>query len=543
MWAKRNIALIIALALLIITSTFIAYKSAKYDLIYSDAISDNNLLSGAFVPHDINIQSIHTHILKWPVAALENAIGFNVKTHIVVSIILLLVMNLSLAYIIYRFSRRNKLVTAMCLVFLASVELLGGISAREGTLTMLTIRNIEIPIIILILMSYFKQRKFLSIKNILLILILSVIFIADLLLFYTTIIGAVLFFILISVRNRKIDLKDSPNSGFYKSIASAGVIAFILSWALQHFGLAYFFNMKNTNDSLTFHESFKSMFDAILAYGTKIFDVFGAGLFGENVYDGWVFGLNLMLLCATVYLFVAFLKEQFKIKRQQDIYEKVILSLICMYFFAMLLFTIIIPREIAGRYFCFMPIIGLLLIAYRLRDYHPKYTRRLKFILVTLCLSVIVFFGMAIFKVNEIYYNKVYSHRSERLGDTSRIVDILTDENTPVYISIFADDNAFWWSHIIKQTYDEKTDGSLAIVSVFNNTNVVDRQFSRESWAMPDGSKVAVRLKGVNESMVASRFGNPDKIYFVDGDYLYIYNHDIRDLLDLRQYHTNTFTK
>ena len=60
-----------ALVVTALASAFIGYKNGRIDLRFADAVSDNNFLQAPFIPHDINIQNIHTHLLKWPVMLLE----------------------------------------------------------------------------------------------------------------------------------------------------------------------------------------------------------------------------------------------------------------------------------------------------------------------------------------------------------------------------------------------------------------------------------------------------------------------------------------
>lgn len=539
---SKNLALILSMSVLFAVTVFIAYKDAKIDMLFADAISDNNLLQAPFISHDINIQAIHTHLLKWPVAIIENLVGFTVPTHFVASLFILVLMNAGLGYIFYRFSNKNTLVTALCLLLLASVELLTGISANEGTLSMITIRNIEIPLTILLISFSLKQRRILTVPNILSVFLLAIIFVTDQLILFTSLAGIVFYYLFVLVRSARKKVKPQEDLVFYINFIAAAVLSRCIIFAFDKLGLASFYEMHNTNDNLSFVTSFSDMFNLSLKYIGKIFDVFGAGIFGQNISDGWLYVINIGVLGATLILSIRFFRSLPKKELNHD--QKVLTALFLMYFFAVLIFTIIIPRELAGRYFAFLPPMGIMLIAYSSRSFKLKKPwTQYRYIIVAFFVILFLFACMAI-RANDLYYREKYSLLSHRLGDTSRIVNILDQEKVSALIGMDVYEQTYWSNQIIKQQFDQKTGRKLAIVTVFCGTSIVDRQFTRTSWSKENGSRVAIRVKGCNLDDVKKVFGIPDSTYQLDkDDTLYIYSHDVRGKLDLRQYTENTFVK
>jgi hypothetical protein len=513
-------------------------------MLFADAISDNNFLQPPFIAHDINIQAIHTHLLKWPVALLENAVGFNFHTHAVVSFILLLVMNAGLVYLFYLFSNRNKFITAVCLLLLTSVELMTGISANEGTLTMITIRNLELPITIGAILALVQAKRTFSVKFFIAIFALAIIFVTDQLLLFTSIIGVILYAVFTIARNgAQPSLAFKQDKALYLGILLSAVASKIITSIVNITGIANFYSMQNTTDKLAFIGSFKGLFESTLDNIGKIFDVYGAGFFGQQLEYGPAYLVNIGLLLATTFLAVKLFKRNSK--QNEDSLNRTLIALFCMYFFAMLVFTVLIPRELAGRYFAFLPILGIFLIA-------KKYNKtkislrsgRSKYIFVGCIIATIVLFAVMAVIANRIYYKPKYATLSSSLGDTSAVVNILEKENTTVYLTMDTYERGYWTGQVIKQQYDEKTHKQLAIGSVFCDNFIIDRQFTRKSWVVASGQRVAVHVKGCNLDKIKQRLGQPTTSYGISkGNQILIYKEDIRNKLRTDQFDTNRFVK
>jgi len=545
-WIKHNLLLVFALFVTIPVSAFIAYKNAKIDMLFSDAISDNNLLQAPLQLNDIHIQAIHTHVLKWPIVLIENALGFDFPTHAVMSFILLLVMNAGLVAIFYYFSKKNSSITALSLLLLLSVELMTGINANEGTLTMITIRNIEIPIVIASVVYLMRQRLRLSWLNVLVILLLSITFMSDYLLMYSSVIGVSLYYLYGVWRTKNISSNLTLNPMFYVAIIGSTITARLLIFISNTFGLASFYELSNTNDNLRYVDSFNELFTSVLNNISKIFDVFGAGFFGQKIIAGPFYFINILLLLATIYLSVAFFKKIMK-QRKHSADEQAILALFFMYFFAMLVFTILIPRELAGRYFAFVPILGLILLCIKLSskkfDVSLSIPQKRAIVLIGATL-ILIFFTAASFAADRIYYAPKYASLSADLGDTVGRVDILQKEKVGAFITMDIYERGYWYNNVVKQQFDEKNQDNLEIASAFCNSFILDRQFSRNSWVNPDGDRVAVQVRGCDLDKIRNRLGNPVKTYDFSKDWkVLIYDRDIRDQLDKRQFINNRFEK
>lgn len=545
-WIRKNVLLLAAASIALPVNAFIAYKNAKIDMLFADAISDNNFLQAPFIAHDINIQAIHTHFIKWPIVLLENAIGFNFYTHAIISFLLLLTMNAALVYVFYIFAKRNKFITAICLLLLTSVELMTGISANEGTLTMLTIRNIEIPITILATLILLREKVITPVKFTLATLTLAIIFVSDQLLLFTSVIGALFYAILATIRLRgslSVLIRDKI---FYIGIFVAAITSKIISIFISVSGIANFYEMHNTNDKLTFVDSFKSLFNVTLDNVGKIFDVFGAGFFAQQLEHGPLYFINIALLLITVYLTIKLLRKPTgSAAHEDDEYNRVLLALFCMYFLAMLIFTVLIPRELAGRYFAFLPIIGILMVAKQYQNITVQlHTPKMKYMFILGSLVTLLFFFIMSVNANNIYYKPKYGAISSSLGDTSSIINILKKENARAYITMDINERGYWTGQVIKQQYDEKTHSKLAIGSVFCGNYIIDRQFTRRSWVTASNQIIAVRLIGCDLGKIKQYLGNPTASYTVGkDDMLLIYKNDIRNKFKTEQFDTNSFVK
>lgn len=526
-------------------SAFIAYKNAKIDMVFSDAISDNNLLQSPLL-NDINIQAIHTHVLKWPIALIENALGFNFQIHAVASLVLLLAMNIGLGAIFYYFSRKNITITSLCILLLLSVELMTGINANEGTLTMITIRNIELPIVVASVVYLMRQNWKFSWPSAFIILLLSITFMSDYLLMYSSVVGVGLYYLYGLWRTKKISSTLTANPMFYFGIIASALFARVFIYFSNVVGFASFYELSNTNDSLKYVASFGQLFSTALSNVGKIFDVFGAGFFGQKLIAGPFYFVNILLLLITVYLSVAFFKKVMS-KRRQSADEQSIIALYFMYFFAMLVFTVLIPRELAGRYFAFLPILGLILICVEFGSKKiqiPWRTFRQKCVVFGGAVLITLFFIATALAANRIYYTQKYESISAGLGDTSSLVDILEKEKIGAFITFDIYERGYWYNHVIKQQFDEENNRDLDIVSVFCDSFIIDRQFSRKSWVEADGQKIALQVRECDLTKIKDRLGQPSKAYSFSRDWkILIYNTDIRNKLDKRQFYTNRFEK
>jgi len=545
-WIRQNLLLVFAIFIAIPVSAFIAYKNAKIDMIFSDAISDNNLLQAPLQLNDINIQAIHTHVLKWPIALLENTLGFDFRTHAIMSFILLLAMNAGLVAIFYYFSKKNTAVTGIALLLLLSVELMTGINANEGTLTMITIRNIEIPIVIASVIYLMRQKWRFSWTTGLIILLLSVTFMSDYLLMYASVIGVGIYYLYGTWHTKSIFSSLATSPMFYVGIIGSALIARLLILLSNNFGIVSFYELSNTNDNLRYVDSFSGLFTVALNNIGKIFDVFGAGFFGQKIIAGPLYFVNIALLIATIYLSFTFFKKVLK-HGERSTNERTILALFCMYFFAMLVFTVLIPRELAGRYFAFLPVLGLILLC---REFSARRlqirlgTVRQKAIAITGAAMIIVFFVVTSIAADRLYYTPRYASLGASLGDTSSLVNILQKEEVGALVTMDIYERGYWHNNVIKQQFDENSNHNLAIASAFCNSFILDRQFSRQSWVNASGKRVAVQIRGCDLNKIVNKFGEPMATYDFSHDWkILIYKADIRERLDKRQFINNRFEK
>lgn len=479
---------------------------------------------------------------------LENAFGFTERIHIIFSIVLLFVTNLWLGWLFYKFSAKNTFITGICLLLLASIEIMAGINANSGTLTMITIRNIEIPIIISLFYAIIRHNHFLSAKNAFYVAALSLLFASDFLLLFVAVLGLPIFFVInqYSPKQRKLLLEKIKDSSVFFSTLTAAAGVKVIHVLASLTGLATFYEMEGSNDSLSFIGSFEEMFRYTLQYIGEIIRVFGGSFFGVNIFSGGMYVVNFLFFVFTIYLIAWLLQKQLR-NPSSDSETRIIILLLATHLFAMLTFTILIPRELAGRYFAFLPIIGLLILAYKFKDFQFKLTiskNMQALVLLVASALLLTFFAVLILGANKTLYQKKYAHYSSEVGDTARIVNILEKENVSALIHVDYYERGFWNNHVIKQQYDQKTNKQLAITSVFCGGSVVDRQFSRRSWSTPNGSRVALRLIVCDPDDMKDIFGQPSKSYPLgDHDTLYIYDHDIRNKLDMRQYDENRFIK
>lgn len=549
-WSLNNPLFILSIIIILVTTVFIGFKNGKTDMIYSDAIVDHNLLQTPLLANDVNIQAIHTHLIKWPIIMFENFVGLTAANHVIFSIILLAVMNAWLGYLFYIFSKRNFSITALCLIALASIEIMMGISAGAGTMTMITIRNIELPAVITLIYLLMKQQHFLSTMNLIYVALLALLFASDFLILYTAVLGLIIYLLLTQFRlkhGKWTFLRQIKDKSFYLSILSAAILTKLILALLSAIGLGNFYEMQGSNDSLSLIGSFREMFLYTLDYAGEIMAVFGAGFFGHKIFDSWMFIINVVVFIVSIYLIVKALKSYAQAD-QNDTQLKTIIAITAMYFVAMLLFTVLIPRELAGRYFAFAPIIGLLLIAYYGRNFNIEtFLKKMSHYPVTIIfiyIFTLLLFCALIIASNKTLYQKKYSDYSKNVGDTSHIVNVLEKEQVSALISVDLYERSFWNNHVLKQQYDQKTGKKLAIVSVFCGGTVVDRQFSKRSWSQPNGSRVALRVTSCDPQTVEKLFGTPNAIHNIKkDDNIYIYNDDIRDVLDMRQYDLNRFLK
>lgn len=171
-----------SLGLLGLTTIAWAAWGANVQLHNADQLSDLYLFSSWQTFHGAQFPAAHTFLLKWPIFALLQLCGARAFTLMLATVVLAFATVFALAYLLYRIDRRPLVFGTVCLG-LALALLLIPPQAYDGALlpvnlAMLTTRNIEY-IVYIIMLTLFIQAKSMNSRRMVAAVLLCVILVAS----------------------------------------------------------------------------------------------------------------------------------------------------------------------------------------------------------------------------------------------------------------------------------------------------------------------------------------------------------------------------
>jgi hypothetical protein len=559
-FAFRVIPLVLSIAALLAASFYIGLRQGSVEpyigTVPSDVVSYNTLLEAPLEAGDIYANGIHTFLLKYPLILLQNWLGLNPTVLTVFAVAIMLATNGGLAYLIWRFSGRKRTAATCGILALVSINILTNVNYFFLAQSWLTVRNIEIPMMVLALVWLANAIRLRRWQKVLTVVILALNFVSDRLLMYYMIAALGLYLLLTLFQSRKNWLKT--NSGLIKLGAWAMLVSFALEFALDKLGLVKFAYTYPSSVSMV--GSFEQFFATLGDGAQSLFYVFGAD-FWTNTPWSPVYLVNVALLLAGVglvfYLVRKFIKDKSSVELEQpankskkaakpmDFYNLRAITLVVCYgvasfgCYAMLNHTQ--GLGVDARFLIFIPAIVTLLVAWVLRDWRPRWKMR------TWIISAVL---MAAFAVGAVVsMNQTYTKHEANLAAAeytyTTMADILHKENITVLVG------GYPYLHSIKWVYEQNYDNKLDLaVMLDNHCNVADSKSARKSWFTPEvdhPQRVAVfsSLLPCNEQQLTAFYGQPARTYMIVDEQgqlqakAYVFDEDIRLKFDMKNFETN----
>jgi hypothetical protein len=542
-------SVILALALLFLLTISVAIGAKQgptepyIGTVPSDVISYNSLLEMPAKNGDIFANGIHTFLIKYPLFLLENLFGLSTTTLTIFAILMMIATNGGLAYLIWRFSRRNKIATAGLIFALGLINMLTNVDYFFLAQSWLTVRNIEIPLIFAMLAWAANGAKLKRWQKITAVLLLALNFASDRLVMYYAVAGLILYLLLALWRSRKNWLRE--NIDLIKLSAWAMIASFAIELILNGMGIVKFAYTYPSTVSIV--KSF-AQFCATLGDGVKsLFYVFGADIWNSQFWQAPLYilsaGFVLVAIGAAVKLCANFVKNVPNEKDDDALFNQN--SALFLATFAAASFGCYIFLNhtqglgVDARFLIFIPAAGLLVLARNLRNFRPKITKPKIAIGATIVAILVVGAG---FTMNQLY-QKHDANLASAQHTYRTAAEILKKEKITALAGGYPYLHSIKW--VYEQNYGEKLD--LAVM-LDNHCNVADSKSARKSWftdGAPDGhERVALfsMLLPCSEQQIVEFYGQPTTKYLItlsDNQLqavVYIFDYDIRARFDMSQF-------
>jgi hypothetical protein len=527
-WGGANLVFVGGILSSVLASVIIGYKEGKVLSYNSDAISDNLLLSS--VPNGVfGVQATHTHISHWPLVILQNILGYNSSTNIILAIISLLLMFAFVTYLALKFSYKNLFVSGLSLIIISGIVMMGAVSANEYQLSMHTMRNWDLPLLIIFTYWLFfpsdKRSKIINKRYVIRIVSsivgISILMLGDLLFLYALVIGCVLYFSSILY----LDYRKGAKFQFQKYRTFVYVVVSVMLTQIEAFCLALnnivLFDIGATK--LPFVKSLDYWFRYGLLDKTGLLgllNIFSVDFFGKEMGKLPFYVLGVFIFCLFLFFVKEFFGRQYGSKKIPQIDSlspeiRVINFLIISFMFGLFLLLSLVPREESARYYALLPFVFVLMFCYYFRKYEFKHTKgRLVVVVLCICLVVTSFFGG---------YQRLSEKQRATIGitDSTEVLDAILRYNIKVYQT---EDywNLFATTALLSDKYGYDLVPNLMQYSL---------TITREDWLYPTGDQLNSAI-GVSQNEVdgiKDIYGEPENIVELPKDkVLLIYNYDIR---------------
>jgi hypothetical protein len=540
--------LLLSLALLAALSTYVGLKQGASELyigtVPSDVVSYHTLLAAPLENGDIYANGIHTFLLKYPLILLQNLFGFSETALTISAVLLMLVTNFGIAWLIWRFSGRNKLATCLGILALTLTGALVNVGYYFMAQSWMTVRNIEIPLLLGLMVLAVSAARLKSQQKLLVALGLALNFVSDRLTMYYFLAGLALFLLVSFLRTRRDFLKR------YRSLlqlsAVAMILSFVIEFALDASGLVKFAYTYPSSVGIvqSLGQFFQTLWDGI----GGVFYVFGADIWNSQFWQAPLYlvssGLVLTVAALSFMRVKRYIKDVLPEKKTKPDFfsQEALVFLICFSAASFGCYVMLNHTQGLGvdaRFLIFTVAIGILTLTFALRDWQP----RLKLKLLIPALAVVTLFGVgAVVTMNQLYV--AHTAALDRAKFTYQTtVDILRKEN----ISVLA--GGYPYLHTIKFLHDAGNPATPLQIPIMldRHCNVADSKSARKSWFTPSPdarqrTALFSLLSPCSEQQMTKVYGAPATKYLVtdqNGQHeatVYIFDYDIRSKYDMSQF-------
>jgi hypothetical protein len=563
---KPALFLAFSLIILIAASIFIGYQQGRSEIwvgtVPGDFVSYNNALESPLKLNDVYVNPEHSFIFKFPIFLLQNLIGSTENVMIVTSILLLLLMNLGIAALIWSFSGKNRIIAGMGLLALASITLMTNPNQAFMSLSWVTIRNIEIPLAILLLRYGLRHRKMSIFGAIPLAILFGLVMVSDKLIAYNLVFGLFIFLVFELLASRRGFWRRNRRLVVFSILSLAATYAW--QFGLDYSGLVKFSAPTNYTTTLlpsSLSDIWRSLLDAF----SSLFNVFGAGVFGQDVLKFTFLAciLNVVILTLSVVAMVSvsrfylrYFANTFGTARYESslvVNLRNLTFLICFALGAVILYVLLVdgPGTYNARYLIFFMPIGLLALVYAARIYWQKllalYNRLrykqfnlqfLKFVRRCSITIVIIPLILVALGVETLATSSNYAEREPYISNQKIFVDdvikVLDKYNVHVLLGAYSE------VHLIKWRYDQTHAQSLDI-NIMTYCANMESKSAKRSWHQADKSAVIILQTNslpCPPDDITNIWGKAGKIVkYEKGDvHFLVYKRDIRSTYDLSQF-------
>ena len=533
--------LTIGLLALILTSFYVAQKSAIIHNNNNDQLIDSYMFEDAETFNNAIFPSAHTFLLKWPIFAISSLFGNTTSTYVILTILVYIITVLGFIYVIYRLSKKDLLVTGFSALCLSSILLLVPAQPFNASLLpvnmgMITTRNLEFLVLFLYIYLIVKSVKINSLPFYLSILTLGLLGATDKFFLMLVLVGAV-YYILYKI----VFLKNKINFTLFIPLLSAIVASVFATGLLLLIHKLEITNIPSATNAAPFAlvSSVWQMTEALAGAIQGIIVNYGAGFFNRSAKLSLApYLINGMLLIAAAYaIYKLFFVKVVARKYQQESRWNFILWLVLTLFAAITVFIASNHGYVYdGRYLTGSLFAGIAAIAYLISAYSFKKKR-----ILLISASVILMFTLplTLYVARANYIQSINDNHKELGQRTEQASNIVVREDADILVG------DYWFVTPTKL----KTAKQVTVVPM--TTEACDQPnyfLTSTKWYQPSGNvdKSAyyiLRDAGENSEtfnhgctleFLNQKYGKPEKEFVIRGtkekpiDIIRIYPYDVR---------------
>ncbi len=533
--SKLLLKLAVALSVvgLVLVSAYSAYRSSHAQIFSADEISYTYMLTGGFAKNAFSVLDIHTNILKLPIIFLQSKLGFSLQSFTLFNVGLTVITNLLFVLFFKKIFKKKEtlIVTVLTLALIQANSVLLNLNY-----VFKTFRNIEIPIICLLMFGLFKSLDFIKYRLSLIFYLLaySLILSGDSYYKYTVSLPLLLVAGILWLRKRLTTAQATIIGSFaVLSILIASVINKLID-------LSGLFNIVFGYEGSSYTVPYENLFNQLKLSSHEVIRLFGGDFFGEIV----SYRTLAPIVCFTV-LFTAVIGGLKVIKgslKDRPVKEEAMMILVAL----IPVFTFLVyilsgqskAQETGARYLVLLPLMGAILFAYWVEGFSAKSLRKGVSVAVICVLSFGVMLGLLNSRVE---YGESAVWASAQETYYQEIAEDLKTESVGIVLA------GHWTATPIKFWSDKRKQLEVAPIQNCDQPLVF---LTNKAWFKPDGSKSALVIDRASDAQfwncdnaeLVSIYGNPEKVLQLREPSqgvtteIWIYKNDAREKLDTKEY-------
>lgn len=522
-----KLTLLASVAISMIVGAYSAYKATYAQLLPGDELANVYMLGKSGLSNAFNTLDIHTNLLKLPAFFLQSKVGLSVASLARVNIVLTVVTNLLFVFFFTKvLKKRGVIIATLSLALIQANSVLFNLNY-----VFKTYRNIEIPVILLIVVYLLRYLDGKAKRPHLLLCLLGYSFIISADAYYKYVLSIpILVVVVLTWLRKRITAEQAMVVGGF---ALAGtMLASVINILIDGLGIL---NIVFGYQGPSYTIPYDGLFLQLRASSHEVIRLFGGDIFGSIV----TYKMLAPLICFVLLIIGIVSGTRILRGSEKDQDAKNELLFLLVPFICMATYIVYNlsgqakPDEAAARYLIMIPIMGAVLFAHWADNYIGSALRKGVFILTVLVFSVGIPLGVLNSRAE---YGVLTAKASAQANYHREIATKLQEDSVSVALA------GHWSATAIKAL---SSNPSLEVASI-QNCNEPLVFLTNDEWFKPDGaSKSALVIDSsknaqywnCNEATLVSMYGRPEKVVkitdpnSVEPTEIWIYGYDARQAL------------